>query len=767
MADKSERPRAGARAVALGGRAAAWTATGGFAPALWRRLEEAVRAEADAARLAPWLPVCFGTGIVFYFAAPQEPAIAAGLGALALFAVVAFLSRERPVAFAISLALAVTAAGFAAGTLRGLYVAHPMLSRPTQTVSLTGFVEARDATDRSDRIVLRLTSASGRGSEHLSKRVRVSLRHGTAPEVGSHVSVKARLRPLLAPTYPGGYDYALGGYYARLGATGFVLGKAHPAPVTVEAPVIVRIYAFIDHLRRTMTSRILAAIPGETGAVGTALISGVRDQIPPDVNEAMRISGLYHVLSISGLHMAIVAGVIFAFIRGGLALIPGFALRYPIKKWTAAAALLGSFAYMVLAGADAPTLRSFIMISLVLIGVMLDRPAITLRTLSVAAFVVLTLTPEAVLNPGFQMSFAATLALVSIYQQVAPKLLAAPPPRDGGAVLRFGAGIGKWVLAGALTSLLAGIATTPYAAFHFHRLAPYGLIANVLAMPAISFVIMPMAVLGVALIPFGYDALAWKVMGWGIDVMLAIARWVAALPGAEGRIHAFGVGALLLATAGLLLLAIPVSRLKLIGAPLLALALFFAVNAPRPDILIDPEARTVAVRGVDGKLSILNARQARISAETWLAADGDPRKSREVLDQAFRCDSEGCIARLADGAIIAVASRPDAFADDCARASLVISSFDIPRACKAAGVDRTMMNTTGAVSLRRMGEEWKIETVRSPYADRPWYGRSKPADADVLLRFKTKAAAKRDVDLPLASAGEIPVPDAPEVGGDQ
>jgi competence protein ComEC len=137
--------------------------------------------------------------------------------------------------------------------------------------------------------------------------------------------------------------------------------------------------------------------------------------------------------------------------------------------------------------------------------------------------------------------------------------LAAPPPKDSGPVLRFSAGVGKWILAGALTSLLAGLATTPYAAFHFQRLAPYGLIANVLAMPAISFVIMPMAVLGVVLIPFGYDALAWKAMGWGIDVMLAIARWVAALPGAEGRIPSFGVAALLLATAGFLLLAISIS----------------------------------------------------------------------------------------------------------------------------------------------------------------------------------------------------------------
>jgi competence protein ComEC len=766
MADKNEQPRAGVRAAVLGGqRAAVWAgmAAGGFFPALWRSVEEAFRAETDAARLAPWLPVCFGVGIILYFAAPQEPTLAAGGGAFILFAVVAFLSRERPIAFAVSLALAVTAAGFFVGTLRGLYVAHPMLARSTQTVVLTGFVEVRDATDRSDRIVLRLTSASGRGSEHLSQRVRVSLRHGTAPEVGSHVEVKARLRPLLAPTQPGGYDYALGGYFARLGATGFVLGKAHPVVAPVETPIQIRVYAFIEHLRRALTARILAVIPGETGAVGTALISGVRDQIPPDVNEAMRISGLYHVLSISGLHMAIVTGVIFAFIRGGLALIPGFALRYPIKKWTAFIALIGSFAYMILAGADAPTLRSFIMIALVLLGVMLDRPAITLRTLSIAAFVVLTLTPEAVLNPGFQMSFAATLALVSIYQQIAPKLLAAPPPRDSGPAWRFGAGAGKWILAGALTSLLAGLATTPYAAFHFHRLAPYGLIANVLAMPAISFVIMPMAVLGVVLIPFGYDALAWKTMGWGIDIMLAIARWVAALPGAEGRIPAFGVDALIFATIGFLLLAIPVSRLKLFSAPLFALALFLAWNTPRPDVLIDPEARTVAVRGPDGKLAILNARQGRIAAETWLAANGDTRKSNDKLDQGFRCDGAGCVARFADGTIVAVGTRPEAFADDCAGAGLVVSSFDIPPRCKAPGIDRKMMETTGAISLRRVSGEWEVMTVRSPHANRPWYGRAKSADPDVLARFRKAAAANNtSAEMPLAPAGDILVPEAPE-----
>ncbi len=772
MANKIIEPRARLRAAVLGERAAGWPGAmgGGLYAAIWLRIVEACRAEADAARLAPWLPVLFGIGILFYLAAPQEPSwVAAGAAFIGLTGIV-FACRERPVAFVLSLALTTIAAGFAVGTMRGQLVAHPVLTRSTQTVVLTGFVESRDATDRSDRIVLRITSKSGRGAEQLSQRVRVALRRGTAPGVGSHVELKARMRPLLAPTRPGGYDYALGGYFARLGATGFVLGNVKPALTEQAAPFQIRVYTLIEQARRALATRIHAAIPGEAGAVATALITGIRDQVSPGVNEAMRISGLYHVLSISGLHMAIVTGLIFAFIRGGLALIPGFALRYPIKKWTACMALTGAFAYMLLAGADAPTLRSFVMIALVLFGVMLDRPAITLRTLAIAAFVVLVLTPEALLNPGFQMSFAATLALVSIYQQIAPGILAAPPP-DGGAIWRLGASAGKWVLAGALTSLLAGLATTPYAAFHFQRLAPYGLIANVLAMPAISFVIMPMGVLGVVLIPFGYDALAWKVMGWGIDVMLAIARWVAELPGAEGRIPAFSVTALILATLGLLLLAIPASRLKWISAPLFAGALFIALTTPRPDVLIDPGARTVAVRGADGKLSILNARQSRISAETWLAADGDTRSSRDVADSAFICDELGCVAHLKDGALIAVASRPEALADDCGKAAIVISATDIPASCLTPGIDRKTMTTTGAVSLRRVNSEWKIETVRSPYAERPWYGRAQPADPDVLTRFREKAAETgQGAEMPLAQAGDIPVPEAedePDDSGNQ
>jgi len=246
-------------------------------------------------------------------------------------------------------------------------------------------------------------------------------------------------------------------------------------------------------------------------------------------------------------------------------------------------------------------------------------------------------------------------------------------------------------------------------------------------------------------------------MGWGIDVMLAIARWTTALPNAEGRIPVFSASALLVATAGLLLLAIPVSRLRLLSAPLFALGFVLVLTTPKPDVLIDGEAEAVAVRAGDGRLTILGARQNRISADSWLAADGDVRKSHDALEGGFRCDSAGCIARLADGTAIAVARRPEAFADDCREAALVVSKFEAPRACAAAVVDRRALMTTGALALRRVNGGWVVTPVRSPTADRPWYGRAGAPDPAALARLRPMRAEAR---------AEFPAKDEmPEEGG--
>src|SRR6185437_468947 len=253
-------------------------------------------------------------------------------------------------------------------------------------------------------------------------------------------------------------------------------------------------------------------------------------------NDAMYVSSLAHVLSISGYHMAVVAGIVFFFIRAGLALIPALASRYPIKKWAAVAALAAATFYLLLSGAEVATQRSYIMIAIVLLGIMVDRPTLTFRTITVAAFGVLALSPESVVSPSFQMSFAATLALIAAYQYGLPW--------RPGVDTSFGTRVALWggreIVGLMLASFVAGLGTTPYAAFHFHRTAPYGMIANLLAMPVVSVELMPMGILGVLTMPFGFDAVFWKLMGVGIEWMDTVALWVTSLPGAVGRIRAFG-----------------------------------------------------------------------------------------------------------------------------------------------------------------------------------------------------------------------------------
>jgi competence protein ComEC len=695
----------------------------------------AVGAEAEQGRLAPWLAASFCAGVLLYFVAAHEPSWIAAVLFLAGISALAFHLRERPVAFPLALAAATLAAGFAVGAARGAMIAHPVLTAPTATVTLEGFVASRDASARSDRIVLRVTKTDPKAKQAIPEQVRIAFRRGSAPAVGEHVEVKARLRPLVGPLRPGGYDFAVGAYFSGLGATGFALGKSKPAPAAGEMPLGIKINARIEAMRRGLAERIRLTLPGDAGAIAVALVTGIRDHISHEANEAMRISGLYHVISISGLHMALIAAAIFAIARGGLALIPGLALRRPIKKWAAILALAGVTFYLLLSGAEVATQRSYIMIAVVLAGVLIDRPALTLRTLSAAVVITLIVSPEAVLNPGFQMSFAATLALVSFYERWAP--LVSNPPASGASVVHVQAErAGRWLLLGAATSLVAGLATAIYAAYHFHRLAPYGVLANVASIPLIAFVIMPSALLGVALLPFGFDHIGWAAMGAGIEGMMWIAKYVAAIEGAEGRIAAFGVSAVLVATAALLILAIPATRLKLAGIPLAALALFLMWQPLRYDVLIDAEADSVAVRTADGKLSIHSLKSDRFTTENWLAAAGLPPADRATLARSFTCDGNGCIGKLADGTLIAIPKTREALVEDCARAALVIYPRDVPEHCRAAVIDRRVLAAAGALALKKTADGWEALPSRAPHADRRWYGRVSAPGANVFARLR-------------------------------
>jgi competence protein ComEC len=316
------------------------------------------RAEAGAGRLLPWVSVAFGTGIACYFAADHEPVLPVAAVAAVVVCIAAFLLRRRKI-FPIAVMIAAVAAGFAVATWKAARVAHDVLARPVYSVALSGFVETRDIRERTDRFVLRVASMESPRRQAKLERVRLSVKKGTAPEVGSFVELKARLQPPLAPLRPGSYDFSRDLYFQGIGASGFAMGAIKTVEPPVSGGLALRYAAFMQGLRDAIDARIRTTLEGDRRAIATALLTGRRDAITTPVNDAMFISGLGHVLSISGYHMAVVAGVVFFGVRALLALVPGLTVSVPIKKWSAAAALVAAAFYLLLSGAEVATQRSF------------------------------------------------------------------------------------------------------------------------------------------------------------------------------------------------------------------------------------------------------------------------------------------------------------------------------------------------------------------------------------------------------------------------
>jgi competence protein ComEC len=684
---------------------------------LTAKLRDWLRAEAGAGRLLPFVPVAFSLGIAFYFAAEHEPVAALAAGIALILVLAAFMLRRQKL-FAPLVLIAAVASGFADATLKTLLIGHGVLTRPLFSVSLSGFVEARDIRERTDRFVLRVTQIdSPRGQPHL-ERVRLSVRKGTAPDVGSFVELKARLQPPLAPMRPGSYDFSRDMFFQGIGASGFVTGAIRIAEPPVGGGWSLRYAALMQGLRDAIDNRIRTTLEGDKRAIATALLTGRRDAITTPVNDAMFISGLGHVLSISGYHMAVVAGVVFFTMRALLALIPALATGFPIKKWAAGAALAAAAFYLLLSGAEVATQRSFFMTAVVLIAVLVDRRAVTFRTLAVAAMIVLVLAPEALVHPSFQMSFAATLGLVALVQIGMPRLLASPDHSATAKVALWG---GRELITLTLASFVAGLATMPYAAFHFHRITPYGVLANLAAMPVVSAVVMPAGLLGLLAMPFGFDGVFWRLMGWGIDWMIVVTEWVSALPGAVGRIASFGIGPLIAASAGIILLGLLRTPLRWSGAVVLMLSVIWAVAVPRPDILISADGRNVAVRGGDGRLRLMQTGKDAFMVREWLAADADPRPVGDAsLAEGVSCDEAGCVTAMEGGGMVALTLRPEALADDCDRAALLVTARQPPPSCPAMVIDRDHLRGQGALLLRRGGDGFVIDANKPRASDRPW-----------------------------------------------
>lgn len=671
-------------------------------------------AAAERPRLFLWLPVAMGAGVAWYFALAAEPPLWTGTAGLAVALVLAVACRSaRPGPAAV--ALAAVAAGFAAAQWRTASMPPAIRELPFGAVVVEGSVVAVDALPEGRRVRLGAVRLAP-DAPVLSRDIRIRLAAGDATPLapGDRVRLRALVRTPAPPAAPGAFDFQRIAFFARLGGVGFALGPAEVLRSEAASSAALA----LARLRQAVVARTLAALPGTEGAVAAALLTGQRAAIPEHELARIRDSGLAHLLSVSGLHVGIVAGLGFLLVRLGLGLWPWALLHLHVKKIAAVAGIAFGLGYMLLTGSEVPMQRAIAMAALFALAVVLDRTGVGLRALALAACAVLLIQPEALLGPSFQMSFAAVLALIAAWEGVRGTWLA--PRRDRTWLARAGYGIAAL----AFTSLVASAATAPFGAFHFQRVQLYGIAANALAVPLTSVWVMPWGMLALALMPFGLERLALAPMALGIDVVLLVAREVAAWPGAAPGLPAMPGWGLAACALGLCWLCLWRTRLRLLGVIPLALGLASPWLVRPPDILVSPDARLIAIRA-EGALHVQSLHGAsRFVRGIWTERSGGlpmhplPGTGRPAA--AIDCSPGACLVG-APGRASAVVLRGDPPWPWCGRVAVVVSAEPVRARCTgSAVVDRFSVWRDGAHAVWLDRDGATVLSDRAWRGERPW-----------------------------------------------
>lgn len=674
--------------------------------------------EAERDRWLIWVPVLLGLGVAAYFLLDREPTLSSGFLLFGLTGALALVLRHRPALARAAAALTIVAAGFLAAELRTAMVRAPILAAPTGAVSVSGRVAEVELQEKSARILLADVKIGGLAPADTPARIRIGLtRYSDIPKLGDRLTVRAKLFAPPAPAAPGAHDFRRDLFFLRIGGVGYAIQKyvRPPNEAADDGPLIGR-------LRQSAAERISAvfAAPDQAAvkAIALALLVGERGPIPDDVNNAMRDAGLAHLLAISGMNITIAAGLIYFTLRLALAAIPWVALRFPIKKWAAFGGLVGEILYTEFVGAPVSAERSMITTGFIMLAIIADRSALTLRLVAISATLLILAEPEAVMGASFQMSYGAIVALIVLYERW--NFHGSGPRGPVRGAFTYLAGI-------ALMSLVASAASAVFAIYHFQQSAFYGMGANLLAVPVHDMWIMPWGIASYLLMPFGLEVLALKPMGWGISGMLAVARLFSGFPGAAGHFAAMPAAALGFIVLGGLWFLLWTRHWRWLGLLPVAAGIVLTVIARQPDILIAQDGKLVAIRQDDGAIVLSNRAHDKFTQSVWVrrAGGGDiednpPALMRDALDTG-QCGPGSCRFTVA-GHRGATLTDVKGFAAACdGDAEIVVSAIAAHAHCKVPLViDRTDLARDGATAIEFDDKGMRIETVRQESGERPW-----------------------------------------------
>jgi competence protein ComEC len=685
------------------------------------------QAEVQAQRWFLWAPVAFGGGCALYLALRSEPAVAplavlAGACIAVAAAIRRWHSAPRTAVIAVTL-IAFLACGLLGGRLRTLAVTAPLLADRTTGEVAGWVVDVASPGKGGGRLILAPYAIEGMSSDRLPRRIRVTVGPAGMVGPGAAIQVKALLNPSPGPASPGSYDFARDAYFHGIGGTGFSLGDPQivggPRP-----PPLLRLQMAMNAMRWSLARRIADRLGPSAAGLGAAMVTGHEAWMTEETNDALRNSGLAHIISISGVHMAIVGGFVFFLVRTLVAAWPWLALRASGKKIAASAALASIAVYLVVSGAPPPAIRSAVTLSVAFVAILLDRQALTLHSLAVAALIVLVLQPEAVGQPGFQMSFAATAALLALAEVWPRPIREINTPWPIRLVQRFGV----WLVAGVAASLVAGLATGPFAMQHFNRVALWGLPANVLSEPLAGFVVLPFLALGAVCEALGlYDPFL-PVAGWGIDALIGLGQWFSARPGAVMTVASAPEIALPVAFLGLIWVCLWKGWARWLGLPAaLAVSLWPRPETPAAWIAADGGGAAIVQ---DGRAVVLRPEAKAFATEIWARRRGLalPENPEALRDAQFDCNRQRCWPKAGTPAPLAAwwtrrAPRTADLERLCAQASIVILKADVdpgPACARRTILKPADFDKGGAVEIYGGPRAWRFVWSQPLRGDRPW-----------------------------------------------
>ncbi len=667
-----------------------------------------------------WAPVFLAIGIGIYFSLPVEPSAAWTLcGVLAVCLLLVTLKSR------VFLVFLLVGAGFGAAQLRTAFVYTPILQKDIGPTEITAQIEEIEYLAGGKGIRFLLSGLAGEKfiAGQIPRKARVTYRGGEDDiyRVGDHIRALVKLSAPSTPVIPGGFDFQRYLYFKGIGAVGFI----YRAPEVIAQGQ----GSVIEGLRQKISRNINQVMEPRYAGVATALLTGYRGGITEGDQEAFRAAGLAHLLAISGLHVGLFSGFVFFMVRLALAVIPTFALKYPIKKYAAVAAFVAAFFYMLLAGATVPTQRAVLMSGVFFLAIILDRSPISMRLVAFAAFIILLLFPESLMSASFQLSFAAVAGLVFFYEKTRGFWMRVY--RSPGIMRR----VGLYFFGVCVTSIVATLATAPFALYHFHRMAVYGLLANLIAVPVTSLMIMPMAFLALLLMPFGGEFVPLYLMEWGIHAVLDIAHYVESLPHSVWYIPAVPTLTMLLFVGAALFIMIAQGRWKWIAACfLLALPVSF-IGFKRPDILITQDFATMFYQDEQGALHISSRRKNRFALENWETYFGHEEGSSRYWpkeaardDGAMHCDEDACRLEL-KGQKISFMGNAEDISAECAWGDAVIVADPVRKAWELCDLDRVVLLDKfdglddGAHALYVSDAGVRVETSEGLRGMRPWNAR--------------------------------------------